>query len=89
MNVTPKTRDALLLAYNAPGGELVRCPGGFGRKGELQAGVVTLRTANTLQAESLVNFDQPLFPTAIALTAKGVEVAEQLVAANAAKAGAA
>ncbi|GAB3755049.1 hypothetical protein [Lysobacter olei] len=87
--LTPKYREALCLAINAPGGELVRVRGGFGRKGQPEAGVVTSRMANTLECDGLVAFDQPMFPTAISLTAKGVAAAEQLVDAEAAKAGAA
>lgn len=87
--ITPKVREALLLALHAADHRLVRGKGGYVRQGEPHAGAVTIRTANALQDDDLVQFDQPMFPTSIALTARGVERAEQLVGAERAKAGAA
>ena len=87
--VTPKVREALLLALDAPAGELKRCRGGFAPQGRPSCGVVTPRTANTMQADGLLDFDQPLFPTTVALSAKGVELATALDDAAKAKAGAA
>lgn len=87
--ITPKVREALLLALHTPGHRLVRGKGGYVRQGAPQAGSVTIRTANAMQAGGLVEFDQPMFPACITLTPDGIAAAGQLVRAEHAKAGAA
>ena len=93
-DLKPLQRQALPHMLDAPAHALVRCKGGYttAEASPEARPVFTIRTVNALQADGLVDFDQPMFPTCITLSTAGVKLAEQLVRAQrdaAAKAGAA
>lgn len=90
----PMMRAALLAAYNTATRSLKRGPGGyiaFGttvrQSGPLTCQAFTKRTVNRLDDAGLVTLDDPAFPTTVTLNARGVAEAEQLIAADKAKAG--
>lgn len=94
MHLQPMMRAALLAAYATPSRTLKRGPGGyvaFGstirKSGTVQCEAFTRRTVNRLDDAGLVTLDDPQFPTTVALNARGVAEAEQLIAADKAKAG--
>lgn len=94
MHLQPMMRAALLAAYGTPTRTLKRGPGGyvaFGntirKSGPVQYQAFTRRTVNRLDEAGLVTLDDPAFPTTVALNARGVAEAEQLLAADKAKAG--
>lgn len=88
-DITPKLRDALLLALRAPERTLTRCAAGFHSPSDRHAGAVTRRTANTLHNAMLGEFNAADIPSAITLTPRGVDLAQQIEAAELAKARAA
>lgn len=96
MHLQPMMRAALVAAYNTPSRTLKRGPGGYiaydstiRKSGPVQYQAFTRRTINRLDEAGLVTLDEPEFPTTITLNARGIAAAEQLIAAEKAKAGAA
>ena len=96
MQLQPMMRAALVAAFNTPTHCLKRGPGGyvaFGgsirQSGPVQYQAFTRRTVNRLDEAGLVSLDDPDFPTTVTLNDRGVAEAEQLLAAQKAKAGAA
>lgn len=94
MHLQPMMRAALLAAYNTPTRSLRRGPGGYiaisgtiRTSGPVQYQAYTRRTVNRLDEAGLVMFDDPRFPTTVVLNARGMAEAEQLLAADRAKAG--
>lgn len=84
MIITEKFGDALLLALSAPHHRLTRCCKGFrpaGQHGEPP--VVTRRTANALVNANLGDYNDRTIPSAMTLTAKGVEAARRYEASRA------
>lgn len=73
MALTPKLREAALLAFHAPGVTLTRCCGGWRdpSKGG-QSPVVTTRTANTMVDTGLAIYNEPLVPSALTLIPAGI-----------------
>lgn len=95
-HLTPLKRDALLQAYGSPTRSLVRACGGYmAQGGPLHCSGVkhirlfTRRLLNMLEYDGLVAFDKPQWPNTATLTPTGIALAEQLHAAELAKAGAA
>lgn len=91
--LTPLQRDALREALRSPTHTLVRGSGGFtaaGHRGKSgTARIFTLRLVRMLDRDYLADLDDNQFPSRATLTKVGVEVAQQLVAEDQAKAGAA
>lgn len=91
--LTPLQRDALREAIHSPTHALVRGPNGFtagGARGKSGTGrLFTLRLVRMLDRDYLADLDDTAFPSRATLTKQGRELAEQLVAADKAKAGAA
>ncbi|WP_164514600.1 hypothetical protein [Pseudoxanthomonas sp. SGT-18] len=94
MHLQPMMRAALLAAYGTPTRTLKRGPGGYiaisgtiRTSGPVQYQAFTRRTVNRLDKAGLVTLDDPAFPTTVALNARGIAEAEQLIAAEKAKAG--
>lgn len=83
---TPTVRAALMAALNTPAHTLRRTRGGFVSSRPIQAAPISRRCANQLERDGLFEFDNPAFPSAITLTREGLEAAQQLQAANQAKA---
>jgi len=76
MQLTPKLREALQLAASAPQHRLVRCHKGFRPAGiHSTQPAVTRRTANQLVNAMLANFNDRTLPSAVTLTARGLELA--------------
>ena len=95
MQLQPVARRALLAAFNSPGRSLRRIRGGFtALPTEVQAGgssqteVFTRRCVNWLDVAGLVAFDHRDCPSQVTVNSRGVAYAEQLIADQAAKAGA-
>lgn len=91
--LTPLQRDALSAAFQSPAHALVRTRGGYmaqhGRvstSGLKQVRLFTPRLLNMLERAYLVEFDQPQWPNTATLTRVGIALAEQLRAAEQAKA---
>ena len=73
MALTPKLREAALLAFHAPGVTLTRCCGGWRDPSQGAASpVVTTRTANTLVETGMAVYNEPLVPSALTLTPSGI-----------------
>lgn len=94
MHLQPMMRAALLAAYATPTRSLRRGPGGYiatsgtiRKSGPVQYQAYTRRTVNRLDEAGLVTLDDPMFPTTVTLNERGVAEAEQLIAADGAKAG--
>lgn len=95
--LTPLQASALREAHAAPTQTLVRQRGAQfiaqhareSTSGIKHVPTFTLRLMRMLDRTWLVEFDDPQFPTRATLTRKGRELAEQLVAGDAAKVGAA
>lgn len=92
----PLQRLALRAALRSPTHCLVRTrrgysadPGPVTTSGERAVVHFTVRVMNACERDGLVAFDSPQSPTRATLTPAGEAMAEQLVAADAAKAGAA
>lgn len=91
----PLQRDALREALWSPTHSLIRGPGGFVAappRGGYKIGSpkrFTLRLVRMLDRDYLADLDDHQFPTRATLTRVGRELAEQLVADDRAKAGAA
>ena len=80
MQITPKLGEALQLAVSASSCTLTRCGRGFhDSRTRLDTsspyGIVTRRTANQLANAGLATYNDRTVPSAITLTAKGVEQA--------------
>ena len=76
MALTPKLREAALLAYHAPGVTLVRCRGGFRDPSKpATSPVVTTRTTNTMVETGMAAYDEPLMPNRLTLTLDGIATA--------------
>ncbi len=96
MQLQPVARRALLAAHASQGRALRRTRGGFAAvpaeiqtSGTLQVEGFTRRAINWLDNAGLVSFDDREFPSVVTLNARGIAEAEQLLAAQKAKAGAA
>lgn len=92
MHLKPVARRALLAAFHAQGHTLRRTRGGFaGIPAQIKTSstvpveVFTRRAINWLDEANLVAFDDPDFPRSVKLTASGIGMAKQLVAAPAGK----
>jgi hypothetical protein len=90
--VTPLQREALREALAAPTHSLVRTPDGFmaahRRANAESAPKFTRRLINNLDHDGLVHVDDPDCPSEVTLNTHGLKLAEQLRAADQAKAGA-
>lgn len=76
MALTPKLREAALLAYHAPGVTLVRCCGGYRDPSKpATSPVVTPRTANTMVVTGMAVYNEPLVPSGLTLTPDGIATA--------------
>jgi hypothetical protein len=94
--LTPLQASALREALRSPTRSLVRNGRHYSAphpqpnsSGVQKTPAFTYRLVAMLERLWLVEFDEPQFPTRASLTRKGIELAEQLVAGDAAKAGAA
>lgn len=72
--LTPKLRDAVLLAQAAPAHTLHRCRLGWHNRSHAAAGAqaVTTRTANALVDMGLADYDDAALPAALTLTTAGL-----------------
>nr|WP_308006535.1 hypothetical protein [Xanthomonas albilineans] len=87
MTLQPVAQRALLAAFNSPGYRLRRAAGGFvgappkvHTSGLLEVPAFTRRAVNWLDNAGLVTFDDPEFPSCVALNARGVAEAQKLLA---------
>lgn len=94
--LTPLQASALRAAIHSPTHALVRQGRQYAAQhprestsGIKRVPTFTYRLVAMLDRLWLVEFDEPQFPTRATLTAKGKALAEQLLASDAAKAGAA
>lgn len=77
MQLTPKIREALLLAASAPKHQLVRCHQGFRPSGVRSSqAAVSRRTANQLVNGMLADFNDRTLPSCVTLTQRGLELAK-------------
>ena len=94
-DLKPLQRKALLAALQSPTRALQRSRktyislGGSSTSGTQPVEAFTPRLMNMLERDGLVEFDPPMWPSRVTLTPEGVRLAEELRAANGAKAGAA
>lgn len=90
---TPTVRAALLAALDTPTHSLRRGCGGFIATGApirqsapRMMPAFTRRVVNWLERDGLAEFDDPDFPSNVTLTADGIAAAQELKAAQQAKA---
>jgi hypothetical protein len=82
MALQPTAHAAVLLAFNAPGVSLSRCPGGFRDADKpYSRTVVTTRTANLLVDEGVAVYDDPYCPRTLTLTPAGIQYGREATAA--------
>jgi len=83
---TPKVREALIAAHNAPHNALLRVRGGFSGAG--QSTVVTVRTVNAMERDNLLE-RLGMFGSEVRLTTDGRALAAQVAGASTPQAAAA
>lgn len=94
-DLKPLQRKALLAALQSPTRALQRSRksyialDGTTTSGTQPVETFTPRLMNMLERDGLVEFDPPMWPSRVTLTAEGVRMAEALRSAKGAKAGAA
>lgn len=93
-DIKPLQRQALLAALTSPTRSLQRTRFGYvGATGTVTVSGIrhiaafTGRLLNMLERDGLVDFDEPQWPNTATLTPAGLALAEQLQAAEQAKAG--
>ncbi|MFC6351269.1 hypothetical protein H7691_06550 [Stenotrophomonas sp. CW117] len=89
MHLQPVAQRALLAAFASQGHTLRRTRGGFvstpaqvTTSTAVTVEAFTRRAVNWLDNANLVTFDDPTFPRAVTLTARGISMAQQLIAAR-------
>jgi hypothetical protein len=94
-HILPTERAALLEALRSPTHSLVRAGRAYVARGDRPTTsgdqlvkTFTPRTINRLERDGLVHFEPPRFPERVILNTHGLKLAEQLRAADDAKAGA-
>lgn len=93
-HLTPLERDALIEGLRSPTHTLVRAGRHYMAQsdrsttsGTRTRRQFTPRLVNMLERDGLVHFDPPQFPERVTLNAHGLQLAQQLRDAQAAKAG--